>query len=195
MVDLMRLSPINGLMASGDPGVWEGFFEVYGHWLSGWFYRQGLPSAEVEELCQETMAVVTAEIGWLENNSNPVEFRSWIRGIVTKRLRRHWDQKGRAKRLAGQVDLGQLVERLGDDDSGISIAWDREHDVLMVSMLLDQLSPRFQSKSLDAFRRIVLEEESAPSVADDLGMSIGAVQVAQHRVLKALHALSPASIE
>ena len=39
---------------------------------------------------------------------------------------------------------------------------------------------------MTAFRRLVIDEEDAATVAAELEMTVGAARVAQHRVLKAL---------
>ena len=47
----------------------------------------------------------------------------------------------------------------------------------------------FQDTTLRAFHRLVFDEVPAPRVAEELGISVGAVYVAKSRVLRALMAV------
>ena len=68
----------------------------------------------------------------------------------------------------------------------MSRVWNLEHDRFVLNYLLSSIGDRFQESSVTAFRGVVLEERPAQEVADQLGMSVGAVRVAQSRVLRAL---------
>ena len=89
-------------------------------------------------------------------------------------------------RARGGPDLGELAYQLEDDASRQSILWNAEHDRYVLEVLLSKVSERLSEKSVTVFRRIVLDQEAAEEVAADLGMTLGAARVAQHRVTKAL---------
>ena len=68
----------------------------------------------------------------------------------------------------------------------MTLLWDIEHDRFVLNNLLELVARRLSERSVCVFRKIVIREEKAKDVAAELGMTLGAVRVAQHRVLKAL---------
>ena len=91
--------------------------------------------------------------------------------------------------------VGRLADELMDEKSDLRKRWEHEHDKYMLEHLLDILSHRFNKKSIQAFRRISLEELPAKQVANDLEMTLGAARVAQHRVLQALKKIGKGLID
>ncbi len=69
----------------------------------------------------------------------------------------------------------------GDDDDGEVAARDE-----LVHRALEQIRAQFQAKTWKAFWRTSVDGLSAVEVADELGMSPGAVRVAKSRVLQRL---------
>ena len=80
----------------------------------------------------------------------------------------------------------EMAAQLEDSSSKQSILWNAEHDRYVVNHLLEKIGERFNEKSITVFRRIFIAQENAEVVAKDMGMTLGAARVAQHRVLKAL---------
>ena len=91
--------------------------------------------------------------------------------------------------------MGQVAEQLADERSGVSRIWRTEYDRYVIDYLLTRVASRFQENSVVAFQKVVLEQQSAKEVADELGMSLGAVRVAQSRVLRALRELGESMID
>ena len=95
----------------------------------------------------------------------------------------------------GGPDLGELAAQIEDDSSRQSIMWNAEHDRHVLNHLLGKISERLSEKSVTVFQRIAVNEENAEKVAEELGMTVGAARVAQHRVLRALKELASDLIE
>ncbi|MEM1069689.1 MAG: sigma-70 family RNA polymerase sigma factor [Planctomycetota bacterium] len=163
---------------------WNEFAELYDGMIHGWLARQGVQSQDADDIRQEVMTVVLRRIGGFEHNGREGAFRAWLKMITSNCLRDFWKKKSR--RGGGGPDLGEMAAQLEDESSNLSSRWDAEHDRYVLNHLLDQISERLSEKSVQIFRRVAVEQESAESVANDLGMKLGAVRVAQHRVLNAL---------
>ena len=88
-----------------------------------------------------------------------------------------------------------MAAQLEDESSNQSLLWNAEHDRYIIEHLLADIAERLTKKSVDIFKRVAINQESANAVADDLGMTLGAVRVAQHRVLKALKEAGEGLIE
>jgi RNA polymerase sigma-70 factor, ECF subfamily len=56
-------------------------------------------------------------------------------------------------------------------------------DEFVLKRLLDLIEPDFQPATWRAFRRQVIDGESAETVAGELGMTVNAVSIAKSRVL------------
>lgn len=190
-----RVSFLEHLRDSTTDDRWFEFADIYGELIERWLRVWGLQPEDVEDVRQEVMKTVAEEIGRFDHSGNPGAFRRWLRRITANRLARHWDARRRIRREQCGPDLGELAQQLNDETSRLSIEWDRAHNAYVIERLLEKLEGRFGPTSLAAFRRIVLGEESARRVADDLGMTLGAVRVAQHRVLRALKQLGEGMID
>jgi RNA polymerase sigma-70 factor (ECF subfamily) len=185
MVDQTSLSLLNALQQSPSDETWRRFLEIYIPLMESWLRRQGAPQDIVEDVRQEVLLKVHQEIGSFAHNGRPGAFRCWMRNLVSHRLRTILRQ--RWKDPAGNDFIMQeLAEQLGQDDSGLARLWDEEHDAHLADQLLQLVAPRFNEKSMLAFRSVVLGRKEPSEVAAQLGMSVNAVRIAQTRVLAAL---------
>lgn len=176
---LDRVSP-----ASPDES-WAAFAKVYESLLVDWLTRHEVQPEDAHGIRQEVMETVYQEIGHFDHRGRPGAFRDWLRTLTSIRLRRTWEKRKAKESEADQV-LATLADELADNNSRLSVLWQAEHNRLLMEHLLGDVASRFSEKSIAAYRRITLGEEPAQHVANELGMTLGAVRVAQHRVRKAL---------
>lgn len=174
---------------------WAEFARVYDGLISFWLRQQAIPDADADDIRQEVMQTVVKQIAGFEHNGRTGAFRSWLRRITANRMRRLWQKRQRRPADYAGIDAGELANQLDDDQSRLTHRWDAEHDRFVLNQLLGMLAGRFKPQSLSAFRRIAIAQEPAEAVAADLGMTLGAARVAQHRVLKALKALGEGLVE
>jgi DNA-directed RNA polymerase specialized sigma24 family protein len=138
---------------------------------------------------------VNSEIGEFEHNGREGAFRNWLRQITANRMRRLWQKKSSKAIDESGTNIGVLGEQLADSKSRLTLVWETQHNQFVVNQLMTRLTKRFTDTHLSAFRRIVLQEEPAQKVADDYDMTLGAVRVVQHRVLRALRELGQGLID
>ena len=77
----------------------------------------------------------------------------------------------------------------------MSRVWDDEHNAFLINKLLDAIRQKFNGKHLAAFRRVSIQGEDAQAVADEFSMSLGAIRVAQHRILKTLRQIAGSMLD
>ena len=130
-----------------------------------------------------------SELPRFEHNQRKGAFRTWLRRVVANRLKSFHRSKANQPRGVGGADYSQHAERLADPQSDISRQWDEEHNRHVIHCLLKVVRPQFQDKTMAAFQKVVLKEQSAGKVAEDLGMTVNAVRIAHGRVLKAFREL------
>lgn len=187
-----RLTLLDRVREADTDDSWREFLAVYEGLVFDWLRKQNVSAEDAEDIRQEVMATVFEKIGSFEHNGRAGAFRNWLRKITAHRLRRTWrTQKGQGV----TTNLAELAEELADDRSRLTLIWDAAHNRYVVQHLLQTISRRFSETSITAFQRVVLREEPAQQVADSLGMSLGAVRVAQHRVLRALKELGQGLVD
>lgn len=195
MANATRITLLERVQATDAGGPWREFVAVYDSLIYAWLSSQGFTGPDLDDLRQEVMQTVVAEIGNFDHNGRQGAFRNWLRRITSNRMRRYWGQRRRHFADYAGPDAEALAKQLDDNSSRLTIAWDAQHDRFVLNRLLGMLQGRFTVRSLAAFRRLAIEQESAATVAADLGMTIGAARVAQHRVLRALKELGRGMVD
>lgn len=190
-----RTSLLAQLRNSASDEAWTEFSDLYGNLIENWLKRQAISQQDIEDVKQDVMLAVCSEIKTFDHNGRVGAFRTWLRRITVNRLYRLWEK--RKKQAGGQdaTKISVIADQLADSNARLSIEFERQHDACLIEHLLGKLEHRFGAKTLQAFRRLVLLEHSSRKVADDLGMSIGAVRVAQHRVLRSLRQLGQGMLD
>lgn len=181
-----RVSLIERLRDPDDSEAWQMFTALYQQLILDWLRRCELQPADAEDLCQEIMAVVLTEVPHFEHSGRLGAFRAWLRRITANQLRRLWDRKSRQRKLFAPATLSEVADQLDDDASQLSLVWDQQHDRYVIRRLLQLVEGRFAETTVNAFRGIAIDHRPATEVAESLDLSLGAVRVAHHRVLRAL---------
>src|SRR6516225_9142039 len=89
--------------------------------------------------------------------------------------RRSAIRAGSAPSAAGCSSMAEALSQLADPDSQLNRLWDEEHDRYVLRCLLDLMELEFEPTTVQAFRRVALEGVSSADVAQELGISVGAV--------------------
>jgi RNA polymerase sigma factor (sigma-70 family) len=195
MGEATRITLLDRVRQTQAGDSWTEFAAVYDALIFAWLRQQSIADSDADDIRQEVMQTVVAEIGRFDHNGRPGAFRNWLRQITANRMRRLWQQRQRRKADSTGADIGELAEQLEDDQSRLTHVWDADHDRFVLNRLLGMLVGRFSQKSLAAFRRLAIGQEDPAAVSADLGMTLGAARVAQHRVLKALKELGEGLID
>lgn len=167
--------------------AWDEFSAIYSQLLQRWLAGEGLQSTDADDIRQDVMLVVMNEIVHFQHSGRVGAFRCWLRRILANRLMRFFRAKGRS---GYTNDLSIVADELFSDDSEVSRNWDLEHDRFIMMRLVESLESRFSHQSILIFKRVVLAGEDASLVANEVGVTLGALRVAQHRVLQALKTLA-----
>lgn len=195
MGEATRITLLDRVRQSQAGDSWDEFTAVYDALILAWLRQQAIPDADADDIRQEVMQTVVQEIAHFDHNGRPGAFRNWLRRITANRMRRLWQKRGRRSGDDAGADIGAMADQLEDDASRLTHVWDADHDRFVLNRLLALLNGRFSAKSLAAFRRLAIDQEDVDEVSKDLGMTIGAARVAQHRVLQALKELGAGLID
>jgi RNA polymerase sigma-70 factor, ECF subfamily len=179
-------SLLGRLGAAGDTESWKRLVDLYQPLLRGWLRGYQAPDQDSDDLVQEVLAVLVKDLPKFKHPGHPGAFRGWLRGILVNRLRAFW-RAGRGRpSVPGGSDFFRISEQLEDPVSELRRQWDEEYERCVLARLLAMLEDEFAPKTLLAFRRVGLEGAMARDVAQELGMTVGAVYVAKSAVLRRL---------
>ena len=183
------LSLLDRLRQSPEDADWSRLVEAYSPLLRAWLVRSEVQAADADDLVQEVLLVVHRELPEFQHNQRPGAFRNWLRQILVHRLRNFWRSRGRLIAVGNDGRLEQQLRQLADDGSHLSQLWDREHNLAVARKLLELIESRFTETTRLVFRRLVLDEADADTVASETGLSLNAIFTAKSRVLRELRRL------
>jgi RNA polymerase sigma factor (sigma-70 family) len=177
------ISLLDRLAGAPTDADWRRLLDLYQPLLRAWTARAGVAASDADDLIQEVLLVVFREVSGFERRGHG-SFRAWLRTILVNRMRAYFRTCRQRPTATGGSDFLRSLEELESPDSALSRLWDREHDDHVASSLLRRVQGDFAPATWQAFRRHVLEGESATLVAQELELSLNSVLLAKSRVLK-----------
>jgi RNA polymerase sigma-70 factor (ECF subfamily) len=168
---------------TGDEGAWKDLTDLYRPLIVGWLRYQAVPVTELDDLVQEILLTVVQNLPSFSHSGRIGAFRGWLRSIAHNRACDFWKARGRQAQAAGDSGSAETLSQLEDPDSELNRLWDEEHDRYVLRCLLDLMELEFEPTTVRAFRRVALEGAASADVAQELGLSVGAVYAAKSRVL------------
>jgi RNA polymerase sigma-70 factor (ECF subfamily) len=170
----------------GSEDAWGALAALYRPLICHWLLRAGAPAQEADDLTQDILLTLVRELPRFRHSGQPGAFRTWLRVVATNRARAFWRARQGKAQATGDSAFLDLLQQLEAPDTDASRQWDREHDDHVLRCLLALMEAEFEPATLRAFRLLTLDGAAAAAVADELGMSVGAVYVAKSRVLRRL---------
>ncbi len=168
------------------PDAWCRLVDLYGPLVYRWCRRAQLQPQDAADVVQDVFFAVSRHIDGFEWQPGQARFRGWLATITRNKIfdffRR---ERGRAAAQGGTSAYQQLAQvaepealteatRVSDDDEELS------------SRALEAVRAEFESRTWEAFYRVVVEGQQPAHIAEDLGMSINAVYKCKSRVLRRL---------
>ena len=169
-----------------DAQAWQRLLTVYEPWLRGWLSRRELQPADVEDVLQDILVVVSEKLPQFAHNGQTGAFRAWLRMILTNQVRYFLRGKRNQEALISPQPLTAWLEQLADPNSALSRQWDQEHDQQIVRRTLASIRAEFNQTTWQVFQMLVLQEHPVAEVAQHFGITANAVYVAKARVLARL---------
>jgi len=187
-------SLLERLCTAPDEAAWRRLDEIYRPLIRRWLLRDPSLREEAEDIVQEVMGVLVRELPDFQRHRTGA-FRRWLRVVTVHRLLDYQRSRGNRPRPTGAPPEEGPLAQLADPKSDLSRQWDEEHDSYVLRRLMELIAPLFESKTLAAFRRVVLDELAPAQVAEELGMSVNAVLLSKSRILSRLRQEAKGLIE
>lgn len=157
----------------GDSSFYEHVVKRFERLVYGFMLRKISDVGVAQDLAQETFLIGFENLPRLKDHQR---LKSWLMGIAGNLVRDHYKRR----KMAGMPD-GMDVELTGLDPLQSAEQQER-HEVLYQA--LAGLSERYRAVLVKRY----LEGMEYPQIAEDLGLSVGAVEVCMHRARKSLGA-------
>ncbi len=170
-----------------DAVAWDRLISLYAPLAYRWCRRWDLPDQEIADVLQEVFQSVATHIASFRKDREGDTFRGWLRTITQNKVLDHFRKLGREPGGAGGTDAQirfskvAAAQRPDEDDSS-----ERRADRGVVGRALELIRIEFEDRTWRAFWLTAVEDRLPAEVANELGMSPGAVRVAKSRVLRRL---------
>jgi len=181
-----RRSLVERLADWGDQRRWQEFFDTYWKLIYSAARQAGLTDTEAQEVVQETVITVAKNIEKLNYNPAIGSFKGWLLQITRWRVADQFRKRGpgNAKRPRSADDrLTATIERVPDSRIvDLDVVWEAEWKENLFEAAIARVKKKVEPKQFQIFDCYVRKEWPAQKVAARLGVNIGQVYLARHRV-------------
>ena len=175
-----RPSLLIRLRDARDAEAWQQFVALYGPIVYRFGRRNRLQDADAADLTQEVLRAVNGSVGRLDYDPQRGSFRGWLFTLAQRRLYDLLARRRRQEQPAGDSATHALLNELPVPES--EEVWNQEHDRQVFAWAAEQVRGQFTESTWQAFWRTAVEGCDAARVAEELGLSVGAVYIAKSRV-------------
>lgn len=184
-------SIIQRLADPADSGAWRVFAEIYIPAIHRWLRQLSIPPSDRDDITQDIVIRVNRELGRNFIYDSNRSFRGWLYTLSRNVALNYFRSEKRHLRFRKQIEILEA-----EDPHRLSEVFSRqEFAKIICQRLLDQVRLTVEDQTFQAFYLSVIEEKSISQVSDQLGISLNAVAIARHRVLKRLRNLSHGLID
>jgi RNA polymerase sigma-70 factor, ECF subfamily len=171
-----------------DPDAWERLVALYAPLVLHWCRQWGLREEDAADVFQDVFHSVAVHLAGFHKSPARGTFRGWLRTIAHNKVADVFRKRRREPLGVGgseaQARLSQMPEPTPTDA-------DEPADGAVPALLrrgLELIRNEFEVRTWRAFWLTAVEGRAPKDVADELGMTGGAVRVAKSRVLHRLRA-------
>jgi RNA polymerase sigma factor (sigma-70 family) len=170
------------LRESNDSNSWAAFEAVYAPMVRVYCRRRGIQEADIDDLVQEVMTLVSKAIRNFDYDPSRGKFRAWFGTITANRVKTFL--------AVHATRIPNLPPSAGNAipiaDPGADSDWDLVFCQEVLRTACKRISSRFEEVTWSCFEKTWLSNLSASQVAAELGLPIHTVYVNKSRVLKQL---------
>jgi RNA polymerase sigma factor (sigma-70 family) len=183
-----RKSLLTRLKNWDDQDGWREFFDTYWKLIYSVGRKAGFTDAEAQDLVQETMMSVAKKMRGFKYDPAIGSFKTWLLLNVRSRIADHLRKRNAASRP--QFVDGDKTELLNSavDPSvrNLDGIWEEEWQRNLFDVALQNVKSEVSARQFQIFELYVLQELPLGMLASRLGVNIGQVYLAKHRVSQLL---------
>ncbi len=171
------LTLLDRLRQPGDSAAWERLVRLYTPLLFHWLRRAGAQQEDAADVVQDVFVLLLQKLPEFSYDRSG-SFRSWLRTVTLNKWRDA--QKKRSPDL-----LGSAIRRVNEQavEDGAALFAEEEYRRHLAARALELARAEFQPSTWQACWEHVVRGRPAAEVAQELGLTPGAVYAAAFRVL------------
>ena len=170
-----------------DQLAWDRLVSLYEPLVIHWCHRLGIGGTDADDIAQEVWIAAAKAIPEFRKERPQDSFRGWLFTIARHRMMDFFRRRAKSTEArGGTTAVATLQSHPHADD--VSLADVEEESALQALHLraLELVRNDFESRTWQAFWRVVVDDRRPADVGADLDMSPNAVRTAKSRVLKRL---------
>ena len=184
-----RASLILRLPDAADMAAWEEFVAIYGPLVFRLARRQGLQSADADDVVQEVLTAVARHVSQWLNRKDRGSFRAWLFRIARNVAINFLTRRATRSLGVGGDEAERFVEKIPAAASSISSQFDLEYRREAFRWAANQVRQVVSEDTWQAFWLTHVEERPIRQVAEQLRMPVGNIYISRSRVMARLRAL------
>lgn len=175
-----------GRVLANEPAAWNRLVVLYAPLVWHWCRACGLQEQDQADIFQDVFQAVASHLNQFQRSAQGT-FRGWLRTITRNKIYDLFRRRQREPVGAGGSDAQRWLNQVAGPNA---LAEDSQEEKAaeqsLIHRALDLIRAEFTERTWQAFWRTAVDEQDSVAVAEDLGMSPGAVRVAKCRVLQRL---------
>jgi RNA polymerase sigma-70 factor (ECF subfamily) len=184
-----RKSLLSRLKSWEDNASWREFFDTYWKLIYGVALKAGLTHTEAQDVVQETVLGVAKSISQFKYDPARCAFKSWLMKVTRNRIANEFERRKRqplrAEAAMDGTSSTPLLERIADPSANdLNAIWNEEWEKNLVDVALRKIKQRVPIQQYQMFDFYVIKKWPVSKVARTLGVTIGHVYVAKHRITR-----------
>ncbi|MDB5390591.1 MAG: polymerase sigma factor, sigma-70 family [Planctomycetaceae bacterium] len=181
-----RPSLLLRLKDARDQQAWTEFYEIYQPLIVRLVSQRGLQDIDAREVAQEVLVAVSRAISRWESDPERGSFRGWLSRIARNLVVNFLIRQARHPRASGDSNMARCLDELPAPEGSESCLFDLEYRRQIFLWATSEIQAEFREKPWKAFWQTSVEGRDMAQVAQELGMSAGALYVARSRIMKRL---------
>ena len=181
-----RYSLLSRLQNWDDQDSWKDFFDTYWRLIYSVAIKSGLTATEAQDVVQETVISVARDLHKFKRDRSLGLFKGWLRNITRWRI---MDQLRKRTRVPSEEDsqLEEIPRPNPEEIPDPAVAeaesiWEQEWQANLLKAAIERVKRKVKEEHYQMFDLYVVKHWPVSKVAQTLGVNIGQVYLAKHRL-------------
>ncbi|MDP1799040.1 MAG: sigma-70 family RNA polymerase sigma factor [Planctomycetaceae bacterium] len=179
-----RWSLVVRLQDERDEAAWHEFIVEYEPFLLTYLHRRGLQEADARDVAQQVMTSICQSVANWKPDGRPGAFRRWMATIARHAAIKFMHRKSRQPDSGGGTAFLARMNDVASVDN--DTAAQQEYQQAVFAWAVSRVKDEFRESTWTAFWETLVVHRPIDVVAQELGLSTGAVYMARSRVMARL---------